>query len=89
MKDILALLHENIIVANRQNGGEPMEPVEQKTLETFVSGKFHWQSLTPSTQKAMAIELLKARFLLQQQYKFMEGILDGSDEEECVDNAIR
>ena len=80
MKDILALLHENIIVANRQNGGEPMEPVEQKKLETFVSGKFHWQSLTPSTQKAMAVELLKARFLLQQQYKFMEGMLDEHDD---------
>lgn len=89
MKDILALLHENIIVANRQNGGEPMEPVEQKKLETFVSGKFHWQSLTPSTQKAMAIELLKARFLLKQQYKFMEGMLDGNDGKEDADNAVR
>lgn len=89
MKDILALLHENIIVANRQNGGEPMEPVEQKTLETFVSGKFHWQSLTPSTQKAMAVELLKARFLLQQQYKFMEGMLDGNDDQGDADNAVR
>ena len=89
MKDILALLHENIIVANRQNGGEPMEPVEQKTLETFVSGKFHWQSLTPSTQKAMAVELLKARFLLKQQYKFMEGMLDGNDDQGDADNAVR
>ena len=89
MKDILALLHENIIVANRQNGGEPMEPIEQKTLETFVSGKFDWQSLSPSTQKAMAVELLKARFLLQQQYKFMEGMLDGSDDQGDVDNAVR
>jgi len=89
VKDILALLHENIIVASRRNGGEPMEPVEQKKLETFVSGKFHWQSLTPSTQKAMAIELLKARFLLKQQYKFMEGMLDGSDDQGDVDNAVR
>jgi len=89
VKDILALLHENIIVANRQNGGEPMEPIEQKTLETFVSGKFDWQSLSPSTQKAMAVELLKARFLLQQQYKFMEGMLDGSDDQGDVDNAVR
>lgn len=80
MKDILALLHENIIVTSRQNGGEPMEPVDQKKLETFVSGKFHWKSLTPSTQKAMAVELLKARFLLKQQYKFMEGMLDGHEE---------
>jgi hypothetical protein len=89
VKDILALLHENIIVASRQNGGEPMEPIEQKTLETFVSGKFDWQSLSPSKQKAMAIELLKARFLLQQQYKFMEGMLDGSDDQGDVDNAVR
>lgn len=66
-----------------------MEPVEQKKLETFVSGKFHWQSLTPSTQKAMAIELLKARFLLKQQYKFMEGMLDGNDGKEDADNAVR
>lgn len=66
-----------------------MEPVEQKKLETFVSGKFHWQSLTPSTQKAMAVELLKARFLLQQQYKFMEGMLDGNDDQEDADNAVR
>lgn len=66
-----------------------MEPVEQKKLETFVSGKFHWQSLTPSTQKAMAVELLKARFLLQQQYKFMEGMLDGNDDQEDANNAVR
>ena len=81
MKDILALLHENIIVANRRNGGEVMEPIEQSTLETFVSGKYDWQSLTPSKQKAMAIELLKARFLLKQQYKYMEGMLDGNEEQ--------
>jgi hypothetical protein len=89
VKDILALLHENIIVTSRQNGGELMEPVDQKKLETFVSGKFHWKSLTPNTQKSMAIELLKARFLLQQQYKFMEGMLDGDEEQGDPSRAVR
>lgn len=80
MKSLLARLHENIIVNNRNEWGQPMEPIRQETLETFVSGKFHWQSLSPHLQKAMAVELLKARYLLQQQYNFMEGLLDGKED---------
>jgi hypothetical protein len=58
-----------------------MNPIDQSTLEKFVSGKFHWQSLAPHLQKAMAIELLKSRYLIQEQYKFMGDLLNGQDTE--------
>lgn len=79
MKSLLDRLHENIIVASRQNGDKVMKPVDQHKLETFVSGKFHWKSLTPDAQRSMAIELLKARYLLQQQYNYVGDLLDGRD----------
>lgn len=80
MKTLLDRLHENIIVVFKDNGGHPVEPIEQNVLETFVSGKYDWKGLSPSKQKAMAVELLKARYLLQQQYNFMETLLDGPDD---------
>ena len=54
-----------------------MKPIQQSKLETFVSGKFHWKSLTPTDQKAMAVELLKARLLLSKQYNYVGELLDG------------
>lgn len=76
---LLDRFHRHIIVASETNGEPHMTPVEQRKLETFVSGKYHWKSLTPETQKAMAIELLKARYLLKKQYDYMGRLLDGND----------
>lgn len=41
--------------------GGNAEKIDQHVLETFVSGKFHWQGLSPEDQKKMARELLDAR----------------------------
>lgn len=35
--------------------------ISQDMLESFVSGKYHWQGLTPTAQMAMARELLRHR----------------------------
>lgn len=54
-----------------------MTPITQRKLETFVSGKFHWKGLTPTDQKAMAVELLKARLLLKQLNNYVGQLKDG------------
>jgi len=81
VKTLLDRIHENIYVDSKLQGGPIVEPIDQTVLETFVNGKYNWQSLSPTKQKAMAIELLKARYLLQKQYDFMETLLDGPDTE--------
>jgi len=52
------------------------EPVDQKTLETFVSRKYHWKSLLPHEQESMATELLKHRFMEKQMLSFIAENID-------------
>lgn len=49
--------------------------IEDHVLETFVSGKYHWQSLSPQKQKAMAVELLKHRFMHELMLQFMGELI--------------
>ena len=52
------------------------EPVDQKTLETFVSHRYHWKSLLPHEQESMASELLKHRFMEKQLLTFISEYID-------------
>lgn len=51
------------------------EPVPQERLEAFVSNKYDWKSLPSKDQKAMAFELLRARYLLRKHLEFMDKML--------------
>jgi len=53
-------------------------PVPQERLEAFIANKYDWKSLSSDEQKAMAFELLRARYLLQKHLEFMDKmLLDG------------
>jgi len=52
------------------------KPVEQHVLEAFVTRKFGWNSLSTEQQLSLAAEVLRARYLLQKQYKFLAESLD-------------
>ena len=52
------------------------EPVDQRTLEMFVSRKFHWQSLLPHQQLSMASEILKHRLIEKQMLAFISDSID-------------
>ena len=55
------------------------EPVDQRTLEMFVSRKFHWQSLLPHQQLSMASEILKHRLIEKQMLAFISDSIDDKD----------
>ena len=52
------------------------EPVDNRTLEMFVSHKFHWQSLLPHQQLSMASEILKHRLIEKQMLAFISDSID-------------
>lgn len=52
------------------------EPVDDRTLEIFVSRKFHWQSLLPHQQQSMASEILKHRLVEKQMLAFIADSID-------------
>lgn len=52
------------------------EPVDDRTLEMFVSRKFHWQSLLPHQQLSMASEILKHRLIEKQMLAFISDSID-------------
>ena len=52
------------------------QPVDDRTLEMFVSRKFHWQSLLPHQQLSMASEILKHRLIEKQMLAFISDSID-------------
>ena len=55
------------------------KPVDDRTLELFVSRKFHWKSLSPGQQLSMASELLKHRLVEKQMLAFIADSIDDRD----------
>jgi hypothetical protein len=51
------------------------EPLDNKLLDTFVSQKYHWKSLNHEQQMAMAIEVIKHRYLEKQYLEFIDIVL--------------
>ena len=51
------------------------EPLSSKLLDTFVSQKYHWKSLNHEQQMAMAIEVMKHRYLEKQYLDFIDMVL--------------
>ena len=50
--------------------------IDDRTLELFVTQKYHWNSLNKDQQLAIATELMKARYLLNKQYEFLGHTLE-------------
>lgn len=42
-------------------------PIDNKTLHTFVTQKYHWKSLNYEQQMSMAVELMKLRLIVEKQ----------------------
>ena len=55
------------------------QPVDDRTLEMFVSRKFHWKSLLPHQQLSMASEILKHRLIEKQMLAFISDSIDDKD----------
>ena len=54
---------------------EDYDQVDDRTLELFVSQKYHWNSLSPNKQRAMASELMRHRFLQKKYLHFINEVL--------------
>jgi len=55
------------------------EIVDDRALELFVNQKYHWKSMLPSQQRAVAVELLRHRFIEKQLYQFVESVIEKED----------
>tara|TARA_R110001583_G_scaffold36166_1_gene119229 strand:- start:1002 stop:1229 length:228 start_codon:yes stop_codon:yes gene_type:complete len=55
------------------------EQVDDRALEMFVSQKYHWKSLIPGQQQAIAVELLRHRLIEKQLYQFIESMVEKED----------
>ncbi len=53
-----------------------VEQVDERALEMFVNQKYHWKSLIPSQQRAIAVELLRHRLIEKQLYQFVESMVE-------------
>lgn len=53
-----------------------LKPISDRLLKLFVSRKYHWNSLNPDQQMAMAVELVKHRFLQEQYLRFIDEVLN-------------
>lgn len=51
------------------------EPLTNQVLDTFVSQKYHWNSLSHDQQMSMAIEVIKHRYLEKQYLEFIDMVL--------------
>lgn len=49
--------------------------IDEKTLENFISRKYHWHSLMPHQQREVAIELKRLRLINDALYKVLEEVL--------------
>ena len=52
------------------------EPVSDERLETFIKKKYGWQSLLPSEQMSMAVEVMRLRYLMGKQFEFISESLE-------------
>jgi hypothetical protein len=55
------------------------EVVDDRALELFVNQKYHWKSMLPSQQRAVAVELLRHRCIEKQLYQFVESVIEKDD----------
>ena len=55
------------------------EVVDDRALELFVNQKYHWKSMLPSQQRAVAVELMRHRFIEKQLYQFVESVIERDD----------
>jgi hypothetical protein len=55
------------------------EPVEREVLDTFISQKYHWHSLSPEQQMSMAVEIQRHRFLEKHYMEFIDQIMADKD----------
>ena len=58
---------------------EDEQRVDDRTLELFVSQKYHWNSLSSNKQRAMASELMRHRFLEKKYLHFINEVLTDKD----------
>ncbi len=56
-----------------------VEHVDDRVLELFVTQKYHWKSMLPSQQRAMAVELMRHRLIEGQLYKFIASMTEKED----------
>jgi hypothetical protein len=56
-----------------------VEVVDDRALELFVNQKYHWKSLIPSQQRAIAVELLRHRCIEKKLYAFIESMVEDKD----------
>jgi hypothetical protein len=53
-----------------------VEHIDDRVLELFVTQKYHWKSMLPSQQRAMAVELMRHRLIEGQLYQFIESMTE-------------
>lgn len=53
--------------------------IDDHLLETFVSQKFHWNSLNHQQQLSMAVELMKHRYMERKLYRFLESVMEDKE----------
>lgn len=57
-------------------GYHSTEPVSDDRLEKFISKKYGWQSLSPSEQQSLAVEVMRLRYLMGKQFEFISQSLE-------------
>lgn len=50
--------------------------IDDHVLETFVAQKYHWKSLNHDQQMAMAVELMRHRYMERKLYNFIESVIE-------------
>jgi hypothetical protein len=53
-----------------------MQPIDDDMLDSFVSQRYHWKTLTPANQMKIAVELKKLRYINEKMYFFIAETLD-------------
>lgn len=56
-----------------------IEQVDNRALELFVNQKYHWKSLPPSQQRAIAVELMRHKFIEKKLYDFVESMIEDKE----------
>lgn len=56
-----------------------IEQVDDRVLKLFVNQKYHWKSIPPAQQKAIAVELLRHRCIEKKLYEFVESMIEDKE----------
>lgn len=56
-----------------------VEQVDDRVLELFVNQKYHWKSMLPSQQRAIAVELMRHRCIEKKLYEFVESMIEDKE----------